>query len=255
MKIKEALLKAADILYPRVCPVCRDILTPAFMAGQKAAGNNPFICGGCMSRLIFTSKFPCCLLCGKPLSDEYQACCETCSRKGRSFDRCVSLLAHEDYARIIIYGLKYHGLRDNADFIAWEMVNRYGNLISAFRPDAFIPVPLHKTRRLERGFNQAELISRKICFYMEEKGLGRFCTDPDYLLRTAKTSPLKEMSVAQRNAAISGAFSVEGPLGKYSRIILVDDIFTTGTTLNECSRILKDAGVKKILCLTGSTVA
>ena len=163
-------------------------------------------------------------------------------------------MLHDDYARKTVYDLKDSAINDNADFIGLEIAYRYGRQIEMWAPDAMIPVPVHPERLKERGFNQAQLIADKIVLYMKKLGFKTVPVDTEYLIRTGKTQKQKTIDPALRAANMDGAFSVAGPLSKYRCVLLVDDIFTTGATLNECARVLRGRGTERVFFITASIV-
>lgn len=248
---KSYLKKTADIclqlLFPRRCPVCDTVLKIRL----KDIGKPPFICPDCEKELQYP-KQPRCVICSKPISDETEEKCDDCKKNFRFFDGGMSLLVHDDSARKIIYALKYKGAAEHADFLGYDMARKYGNLIRTWNAKALIPVPLHKKRFRERGYNQAELVARAILRFMDnEEGL---VVDTDFLVRDHYTQPLKTMDGNKRANNIKKAFKVT-QRGKYESVILIDDIYTTGATLNECARTLKKAGVKHVYFLTSSIVS
>ena len=124
------------------------------------------------------------------------------------------------------------------------MVALYRSILQALQIDVIIPVPIYKQRRRERGFNQAELLAKEL-----GKQLGLpVCTD--YLLRIKKTKPQKELNAKERKKNLQQAFSCNKKRKKeaitWKRILLVDDIYTTGSTLDACATVLSLSGAKKV---------
>lgn len=164
--------------------------------------------------------------------------------------------------------IKYGNKREYLDFYGAAMAARFGKAICRMRADALVPVPIHPSRRRARGFNQAEVLADEI-----GRRLG-VPVYPNLLVRTKKTAPQKELSAAERLRNLSGAFAfgrpgelwfrllMEGrfPDGKKppavpETVILVDDIYTTGSTMEACARVLLENGVKNVyflaVCITG----
>ena len=245
--------RAAGLLFPKVCPLCGAILkNPILKEENLKAGDNPYICGKCYKKLDFADGKSRCLKCSRPLDDEDGQLCRDCLEKERQFDLGQALMLHGEGARKILYDLKYYGMKDNRDFLALEMAERLGPWISRTRPEVVIPVPLHRKRFRERGYNQAEELAEGISFFLECMGRGKLPVDSCYLERVHETSPLKEMSGTERARSISGVFRVNGAQGLYKSVLLVDDIFTTGATLNECAKTLKQAGTDVVYFMTVS---
>ena len=233
------LNKALRILYPRACPVCGDIIKDGA----------PYICSLC-APLIDYMNCPRCLKCSRPLEDSGEELCEICRSKKRFFDTGYALMRHDERTKNIVYDLKYRSLKDNAEFIGYQAAGLLGKEILSWRAEAVIPVPLHKKREHERGFNQAQLIAEKFLEFLPENNMK---LDTECLKRPEATRRLKDLKPEEREKNISGAFSLEDM--PYKRVLLVDDILTTGTTLNECARVLKAAGAERVFFLTASVVS
>ena len=239
--IRPAADKLLQLVYPRVCPVCGRILT-----GNIISENNPYICSECYKKPVFPEE-PRCLKCSRPVAYEGDGFCPTCLRSVRHFDRGISLLIHDDTAGKILYDLKYSNKRDNADMLVHEAAARYGELISRWDPDVLVPIPVYRKKKVQRGFNQAELLADLLSRYT---GIP---ADPFMLIRSRETSPQKGLDRDQRVKNIRGAFEVtDGNCNSYRTVLLIDDIYTSGATISEAARILKVAGVETVYFLTFS---
>ena len=251
-KWKETLLKASELLYPRVCPLCEEILAP--FSAAYAGNGNPYICRSCYERLVFR-KEPGCLKCSRPVEDETEEYCPDCKNKVRYFDQGKALLIHEDSAKKILYDLKYHNRRDHARMLAYEAAERFADTIRVWKPDVLIPVPLHRKRERKRGFNQAGILAMELGRELFNRDLA-LQVDPGFLVRVRSTSAQKELGAKSRKENIRGAFEIcyRESQGKYrgKKILLVDDIYTSGATLSECARVLKKAGTRAVFFLTFS---
>lgn len=143
---------------------------------------------------------------------------------------------------------KYNRRKEYADFYALELSKWYGKKIISWNPDMLIPVPVHRSREKQRGFNQASIIAGKLGDILKIP----VCTD--ILVRTRKTLPQKELSNEERKKNIHHAFAVAGKNVNYcrtlNRVVLIDDIYTTGSTLDACARVLRSCGVKEIYFIT-----
>lgn len=214
-----------DALFPRRCPVC----------GQIPKANR--ICPSCLKKLSFVSS-PTCKKCGKEIVDETLEYCLDCSRRAHSFSYGIALLNYNEAAAHSVAAVKYKNKREYLDFYAEEAVKRCGELLLRMQADALVPVPVHPKRRRMRGFNQAELLAEK---------MGEALSLPvwnEVLYRSRNTEPQKELSPAERLKNLEQAFAAKPVLGK--RLILIDDIYTTGSTMEACSRVLKRAGAETI---------
>ena len=248
--LREGLL---GTLYPRVCPGCGKILGRVKIEKDSSGGgNNPFICTDCYKKLDFAQGQPRCIKCSRPIDDEREAFCPVCSQGEREFTQGCALMVHNETARKAVYDLKYSSMKDNADFLGCEAAAKLGSYIEGVHAQAVIPVPLYKEREFERGYNQALLFAKNLKFFMEIKGLKCPPIDTEYLVRARNTRRLKDITGRERMKNINGAFKVTGEAGRYRSVILIDDIFTTGATLNECSKILHMAGVTMIYFITAT---
>lgn len=169
--------------------------------------------------------------------------CKFCENKNFYFDRAISCIEYCDKSKVLVLSLKYYGNTYMSRYIAQVMRDKLE--FEQLSADYIIPVPLHKKRMRIRGFNPAE----KIASYLSE------CTNIpiiDCVKRNRNTKRLYALNKFQREKELKNAFEVkedsEEIIGK--RIILVDDIFTTGTTVNEISKKLKIYGVDEIIVLT-----
>lgn len=139
---------------------------------------------------------------------------------------------------------KYNNRREYANFYVQELLDICGPAVRSWDIDLLIPIPLHKSRRRKRGFNQAELIA---------KGLGRELEIPvsaNYLLRTRKTSPQKELNDQERKNNLKNAFQVVNYDVKFKKVLLIDDIYTTGSTIDAAASVLLESGAEKVYFLS-----
>ena len=132
------------------------------------------------------------------------------------------------------------GRPEYADFYAEELVKRYGERLRRWRPQAVFPVPAHKSRERSRGYNQAEVLAERIGERL------RLPVWEGVLIRKKKTTAQKELNAEARQRNLEQAMEVTGALRGLRRILLVDDIFTTGSTPEACARVLKQAGAEKV---------
>lgn len=222
-----------DTLYPRRCPVCDDIVMP----------KGRLICEKCQKKLSYVCQ-PICKKCGKEVIGEQAEYCPDCLRHPRSFDHGLALLNYNEAARHSMAKIKYNNKRQYLDFYADAISRRFGKLLLRMKADALVPVPIHPSRRRKRGFNQAEELADRI-----GKQLGiPVCSD--LLVRTRKTLPQKELNPAERLKNLEQAFQVQRMVGDIQRVILVDDIYTTGSTAEACTRALCQAGVRQVYVLS-----
>ncbi len=222
-----------ELIYPRRCPICEKIVLPK---GKK-------ICSVCKKKLIYVEE-PCCKKCGKPVAQKEQEYCFDCYKKQFHYDSGMALFVYDQTMKDSITAFKFHGKKEYADFYVEEMVERLGKKILEKQPDVLIPVPIHQKKKRVRGFNQAELLA---------SGLSKRLEIPincKLLLRTKNTIPQKQLNNKERLRNLERAFtiSVQGWKEKkiYQHIMLVDDIYTTGSTIEACSKVLQASQMTKV---------
>ncbi len=228
--------KLFPVLFPRHCPSCARIL--------------PFgtlICRDCRSRLPWVSG-PACFKCGKPVSMPEQELCYDCRQFPKSFQQGFSLLLYNEKTRPVIADFKYHNRRSLSRFFAEEILVRHADQLQHWKPDLIIPVPVHRHKRKSRGYNQAELLARDLSVLTGIPYLS------DLLIRSADTTPQKQLSPRARLSNLQNAFTFnreyEGLTPSFKSVLLVDDIYTTGATMEICTRTLIKAGFKKVYICT-----
>ena len=220
-----------QVLFPRHCPVCDEIVRPM---GEK-------ICADCMDKLRLITP-PWCMRCGKKLEEEGEYCPE-CREKTRTYVRGRALYEYISAAQSI-YRFKYGGRQEYADYFGEQIAEYLGEFIERIHPDGLVPVPLHRSRMRKRGYNQAELLARAV---------GSRMGIPVYdklLVRVKNTRPLKQLNGRERQNNLKKAFNVAQNDVKLKVLIIIDDIYTTGSTIEEVSRALKAAGAEKTYFVT-----
>ena len=219
-------------LWPNICPFC-----------GKASREG--ICGRCrkeLSELIVQE--PRCMKCGKQVRYQEQEYCYDCMHTDHAFEQGVSLWLHKKPVSLSIYHFKYHNQRFFAKQYAHEIVKNHEALIRRWNPEILIPVPLHPARRRKRGYNQSELLAAE---------LGKILGIPvanDAVKRVRNTRPQKTLDIRKRRQNLAKAFLPGRPSLCRERVLIVDDIYTTGNTIDAVAKTLKQAGVQKVYFLT-----
>ena len=211
------LQAALQLLFPLRCPECgREV-------GSKGAW-----CAGCVQELWSPRRL------------------DVAKRGMRHVERCQVLTGYQGAVRTMLHGLKFQGRRANAAPLSWLLsLADEAELAELVSPDVLvIPVPVSADRLAERGFNQVELLFGD---WSRQQGLE---WDAGTLLRRRPTTPQWELDRTQRRENIKGAFFVNAPATVQDRsILLVDDIVTTGRTLEECAGVLRQAGAESVRAL------
>lgn len=236
-KIASSLKLAELIFFPSLCESCSRLLE---RPGEKV------VCHSCLQELR-----PCrtsyCLCCGRFFEDSGEPhYCRQCVQQETAFSIHRSCGRYEGKLRDIIVLYKYKGYNVLGKPLALFALRALGSEESLWwNLDALIPVPLHPKKKAQRGFNQAEIIAWELAKFKNVPVMGR------YLVKVKNTPPQTSLEAADRHRNVKGAFKVirsEEVKGKV--FLLVDDVFTTGSTLQECSLALKKAGVQEIRALT-----
>ena len=226
--IRRLLDIAADAVFPRICPVCNRIVSH-FGAD---------ICPGCVRMLTFVEG-PRCERCGKPV-DEGEELCEDCRRHEHAYEKGCAALVYDEYISKSIYRFKYNGKQEFSRFYGRIMSERLGDTIRSWNADAIVPVPVHLSKLKKRGYNQAALIAREL-----SKRL-KIPVNERLVVRTAATQVQKNLSARQRQNNLKGAFNVPQNSVELNTVLIVDDIYTTGATVDAVARCLKGAGVGSV---------
>ena len=226
------------------------ILPPRCIKCGKILSERNGLCAECFAEINFISE-PYCYRCGHPFPADSGAkfnakqICGNCARdKKPLFFMQRSAFLYDEHSKNLILDFKFHDKTVSAEVLA-NMLFSAGKDIWAENPDFLLPVPLHTKRLRKRRYNQSALL----CKYLSAKTL----VPADYfsLVRTVNTIPQVMLKGNQRMKNLKGAFAVKNPEKlKDKSVVLVDDVKTTGSTLNECAKALKKAGVKHIYALT-----
>lgn len=163
-----------------------------------------------------------------------------CIAVPKSYKRGFPVFFYEEPLKAALYDFKYKNQRDYAVFFAECMAGSYGKTIAELDIDGLVPVPLHPHKRRVRGYNQAQLLAEEL-----SKRLGI----PVYkkqLIRTVETNPQKELNDRERMKNLKNAFQLGANAIKLEKVLLVDDIYTSGATIEACTKVLSDAGAREV---------
>ncbi|MCU0561053.1 MAG: ComF family protein [Desulfobacterales bacterium] len=248
------LLEACrQALFPARCLACRTWLEVEPARTPPAAGLwaeaitrlRPYFCPGCLQALVPLEN-PMCACCGTTMSggEGPQPLCAPCREQAPAFDRARAAFAYRGSLREVVQCLKYRGRTQLARPLGPLMHAAYRRFWQPPAVDLILPVPLHRRRLRERGFNQALLLVRR---WPWAAGEPRVPVECGVLVRTRATAPQAGLDRRARRANISGAFAVRHPVRVAGRrLLLVDDVITTGATVGECARVLKQSGAAAV---------
>lgn len=236
--LREAL---AALVFPAPCRICGTLLDLA---------NRIPLCRGCLASLIPLDGVVC-SQCGRPfaspvvLEAEGLVLCHLCRRGLYDFDFARSYGSYSDAMVGAVILLKYHGVTPLAGWFAKRLEETFAGNREGFGADCVVPVPAYPARRRERGYNHAELIAKPLA-----RALGLPCRS-NLLMRTRPRPEKLRLSRKERWQSVHGAYTTRKRLRVDNlRVLLVDDVLTTGATLDACSRALRKAGASKVVALT-----
>jgi ComF family protein len=220
------------------------MLPPRCLACGEVVADDGVLCAACWKGITFLGP-PHCARCGLPFEypDQHGALCGACAGDPPSFERARSMLRYDDASRGLILAFK-HGDRTHAAPAFGRWMRRAGAELLA-DADLLVPVPLHWTRLLMRRYNQAALLAQAI------RRAGGPPGAVDLLVRRRRTPSQGQLGRDARRRNVGGAFALRrGADVAGKRVVLVDDVLTTGATVGECARILKRAGAARVDVLT-----
>jgi ComF family protein len=226
-----------DFLYPRVCAVC---------GGEPESARN--LCWDCGRAVEFQGTGSFCSRCGRNVpAPSGPFVCTQCRENPPAFDLARSAARFQGPVRELAHDLKYRGashlVPDLVDFLEAAVLRHYADE----RIDAVCPVPLHPSRQRKRGYNQSALLGAELAARL---GIPVF---PDALRRVRDTPTQTRLGAAARRRNVADAFAVHPLLPGWfesRRLLLLDDVMTTGATLSECAKALRAAGAERVLALS-----
>ncbi len=225
------------IVFPPRCPFCDGVLFHSIAAPRE------LVCRLCRDKPVYVDE-PACMRCGKPLADERQEYCFDCAKGRIEYTQGKALWVYKAEVKESIYRFKYQNRREYASYYGAELVRAYGGWIRRHRMQAVVPIPVSNARRRQRGYNQAALVAREV---------GRRMGLPVYehlLRRVRDTKVQKGLSGEERKNNLKKAFKMRENKVQLDHILLIDDIYTTGSTMNEAAKELRRAGASEVYCLS-----
>lgn len=228
------LKELTDCFYPPRCPVCDEILSPGVL-----------VCPPCEKevRPVFE---PVCKKCGKPLEDARREYCGDCAQRKHIYKQGKAVFVYRTGIKKSMYRFKYSNRREYAAFYAKCAAEIHGDWIRKKRVEVIVPVPMYIGKKRRRGYNQAEVFARALG---KEMGIP---VDAKLVKRVRNTTPQKELSNKERQRNLKKAFQLTQDIVKYSKILLVDDIYTTGSTMDAVADTLLSGGAVDIyyICIS-----
>lgn len=232
MKLKKMMDLGASLLYPPRCPIC-DEAVPLWSKG---------ICGMCLKKVKYVTT-PFCLKCGKHLESEQEEYCRDCMERKHFYECGRALYDYKTIAKSL-YRFKYAGRQGYAEVFGEEVAFYLGGFLRDIQPDALVPVPMHPRKEKLRGYNQSFLLA---------KAIGEYTEIPVYegfIGRIRDTKPLKLLNPEERLNNLKKAFILKENGVKLKVVVIIDDIYTTGSTIDEMTKVMLTAGVQKVYFIT-----
>ena len=227
---KKIYLYPMRLLYPPRCTFCQDILPLTV---------DKLLCYYCHEAYPLIED-PVCQKCGKQLAHDDDLCLD-CKITIHQYEQGVAIYPYEGAIKEAVYRFKYGGKRKYAQFFAEMMYYKLKKTTFFYKIDLIVPVPVSKERFEERGYNQAEELVRYL------SNMSKIPCNIDKLVRQKHTKPQSGFSPTQRQENIHNAFITTSTLDpRHQVILLIDDIYTTGSTINECTKVLISAGAKQV---------
>jgi ComF family protein len=235
MSLAPALRKSASWLLDAILP-------PRCLKCGELVADSGALCGACWPELRFLGP-PCCACCGLPFEFEMGegSLCGACTADRPLYNRARAALAYDDASRDLVLRFKHADRIDGAATFAGWMARAGAELVAA--ADIIAPVPLHRWRLVRRRYNQAAVLANAI-----GRARGKLVV-PDLLVRRRATPSQGHLGRSQRRRNVAGAFSLhpgQAQVAKGARILLVDDVLTTGATAEACVKALRNAGASAV---------
>jgi ComF family protein len=232
---KRLIDAGVDLLFPPRCVACDSLGT--------------WLCSSCMASIEVLSP-PLCRRCGLPLPKPSPegtdpSRCDRCGNLSQEWEGLLAYGFHDGALRKAIHQFKYKDLRCLSPVLASLMAQGWSTLAPpGWQPEAIVPIPLHPSRQRQRGYNQAVLLARELSIHL------RCPVVEDALVRVRATAPQVGLGIAERRANVHDAFRCRGDSLRGRNTLLVDDVCTSGSTLESACLELKEAGAASVLAYT-----
>lgn len=220
-----------NILFPRLC----------FYCGKKIT--HGYLCQVCEEKIEFLHP-PLCRLCSMPINRNSTNICKNCIKKSADYDKLVSITAYKEPLISLVHLFKYKDCDYLAEYFAALMIKHLSKINFSLEEYSFITsIPVHSQTYKKRGYNQAELLGKKIADYF------KIPFKNDIIYKDKFKPSQAKLPKEKRESNIKNTFTVKNNLLNQN-IVIIDDIFTTGATIRECASTLKKKGADNILAIT-----
>ncbi len=243
----------SSLLFPPRCVVCDELLTP-----EEAEAGIHNIC----KKQLQLVKTPTCMQCGRPITEVHREYCYECKKIEHKFSgkprqgevqrpiiQGKALYLYEGAVKTAMYRFKYSNKREYAMFFARETKKIYGDWLKRIDVQVIVPVPMYLPKQKRRGYNQAESFAEELSF------LTGIPVDKNLIKRVKDTTPQKELNPLERKNNLKNAFQKGKSIVQYTKVLIVDDIYTTGSTVWAVAEEMKKTGIVQVytlsLCIGG----
>ncbi|MCR4694917.1 MAG: ComF family protein [Pseudobutyrivibrio sp.] len=219
------------LLFPQTCPVCDAILYKK----EKAKG----FCKKCQGQIQRVGRNYC-LTCGKPMDDTVSEKCRNCRSRSHYFEANRAVYRYSGRMKDAMYKFKYSNMRCFAEDFARKSLEYHSRFLLESGVEVIIPVPMYEKKEKIRGYNQARVYA---------KALSELTGIPlgDRIVRRIRdTAPMKRLNSSERMKNLRSAFKLREEVVQFKKVLLVDDIYTTGATLDKVAKVLRDGGVAQV---------
>lgn len=225
-----------ELLYPKRCVTCDKVLLKI----EKEIG----FCKECSKKVKLVGPHYC-IKCGGPLKNPQEELCNNCKQIKRTFTQGKAIFQYTGDMKTAMYRFKYSNKRCYGKVFARHAINNHGGWLKSLKVDAIVPVPMYEPKKRKRGYNQAEVFARALS---DATGIP---VAKDVVRRETDTAAMKQLNGLKRKKNLLKAFIAAENVVQFRKVLIVDDIYTTGTTMDEVARVLKDGGVEEIygLCV------
>ena len=224
-----------ELLYPKRCIACDKVLLNI----EKEMG----FCRACSKKIKLVGP-DYCLKCGTPINNKEELC-HNCKKGTHFFEQNKAIFIYTGEMKNAMYRFKYANRRCYGKTFVWHAMKIYGNWIKEMDFDVIIPVPMYEKKKRKRGYNQAEVFAKRLS---QATGIP---VEDGIVRRKLDTVAMKQLNRLKRTKNLLKAFTILKNDVQFRKVLIVDDIYTTGSTLDEVARVLKDGGVKEVygLCI------
>ena len=230
--------EVVNLFYPALCHIC----------GKKTILWNQNLCKDCLKKMKKRLP-PFCIKCGRQLSGEaeLQEKCSDCKKNNLYFDRVLSVFYYDDVLKELVHNFKYKKLTSLTKEFVELTLDFMREYAIGKKIDLVVSIPMHPLRLFKREINPSHILAKNIAKKLAVRYSGNL------LKKTKNTPPQSKLTRAERMKNVKGSFSMQKnntPYVRHKKVLVVDDLFTTGSTVNECARVLKESGSSYVEVIT-----